>query len=257
MAESRTILIVADDPTLLTTIKKQLAAVGLVGLAARTADEALAQLQKTQFDAVWLHHYLQGEKTGVDVITAMRADERLKAIPVFVVSNVADEGKKRAYAQLGATKYYPKERFRFEQVVSDIQDFLDSGGPERPVVLIVEDEEPMQRALAISLSRAGLTPLKANNGEEGLTLARERHPALILLDILMPRLDGLNMLKKLRQDSWGKSVPTIMLTNIADPAQESAAKELGALAYLVKSDWKISDIIQKVKENLPATADAN
>jgi len=80
--------------------------------------------------------------------------------------------------------------------------------------------------------------------------AEKEKPALILLDIIMPRMDGITMLQKLRKTDWGQNIPVIILTNLSSPVQESAANNLNVADYLVKTDWKLSDVTNKVKKML-------
>ena len=117
--------------------------------------------------------------------------------------------------------------------------------------MVVEDEEPMLVILRDSLADAGFAVVTAKNGEEGLMKAYEERPDLILLDIVMPKMDGITAMKKLRADAWGKSVPIIFLTNLtADVAtmNEIAAKE--PARYLVKSDYSIDEVVAQVKKVL-------
>ena len=88
------------------------------------------------------------------------------------------------------------------------------------------------------------------NGEEGLKAVFQERPDLILLDIVMPKMDGLTMLKELRKDGWGKTAKVIILTNLSDNQKVADAMENDTYEYIVKTDWKISDIIAKVKEKL-------
>lgn len=117
-------------------------------------------------------------------------------------------------------------------------------------VLIVEDEAPLRGALSIKCKKVGLKVLEAGNGEEGLDVAFREHPDLVLLDIMMPVMGGMAMLKQLRADAWGKSVKVIMLTNLNDAEYIAGAMEQGSFDYFVKSDWKIDDLVEKVKERL-------
>lgn len=114
-------------------------------------------------------------------------------------------------------------------------------------ILIVEDEHALQDALVKKLGHEGYTVVAAKNGEEGLTLALEQHPHLIFLDILMPHMDGLEMLRRLRQDPWGKDAHVIMLTNLENTDSVSAAAQGGSFEYLIKSDWSLEDLVEKVK----------
>lgn len=117
-------------------------------------------------------------------------------------------------------------------------------------ILVVEDEASLRDALLEKLSHEGFEVLHARNGEEGLSAALAKHPDLILLDIMMPKMDGLAALEKLRADAWGKSVRVIMLTNLSDNEKIAAAMKSQAFDYLVKSDVKIEEIIEKIKEKL-------
>ncbi len=123
---------------------------------------------------------------------------------------------------------------------------------QKKVLLIVEDEESMLDVLVEKFSRDGFPkPYAARNGEEGLAIALKEHPDLILLDILMPKMDGITMLKKLREDEWGKTAKVIILTNYDttdDMLKQIAATE--PAYYLLKSNWRIEDVITKSKEVL-------
>jgi DNA-binding response OmpR family regulator len=117
-------------------------------------------------------------------------------------------------------------------------------------ILIVEDEQTLGRALTAKLESVGFSVLCAHNGEEGLAVAQEKMPDLILADIIMPKMDGLTMLDKMRENEWGKNVPVIMLTNLSSAEDIDEATKNGVHDYLVKSDWTLEDIVAKVKEEL-------
>lgn len=117
-------------------------------------------------------------------------------------------------------------------------------------ILIVEDEPSLIKALEEKLHQAGFETISAKNGEEGLSLAMSDKPDCILLDIIMPRMDGMTMLKELRKNDWGKNALVIMLTNLSDGEYAHSAAESGAYDFLVKTDWKIGDVIDKIKEKI-------
>ena len=120
-------------------------------------------------------------------------------------------------------------------------------------ILIVEDEEVICKAYADELRDEGFAILIAKNGQAGLELAFREKPDLILLDILMPIMDGLTMMDTLRQkDLYGKNVPIILLTNLSaseEKIMKAIAKNEPAY-YLVKSDWNLSAVTEKIKERL-------
>lgn len=117
-------------------------------------------------------------------------------------------------------------------------------------ILIIEDEPNMLRLLSEHLAENGFSSLLARDGAAGLKKALKEKPDLILLDIIMPRMDGLTMLHKLRKDKWGAKVPVVILTNLSDGESVAAAMQAGVYDFLVKSDWHLDDVIQKIKDRL-------
>ena len=116
-------------------------------------------------------------------------------------------------------------------------------------ILVVEDVNFLQKAMKEVLEDAGFEVLTASNGEEGLERALKKHPDLIILDILMPKMNGMDMLKQLRQDSWGKNVPAIILTNLSSK-EKLVEAEKENVEYFVKSDWEIDEIVDLVNNKL-------
>lgn len=117
-------------------------------------------------------------------------------------------------------------------------------------ILIVEDEEILLKDLADKFTETGFEILTAKDGQEGLNVAFKNHPDLILLDIVMPVMDGMTMLYQLRRDPWGKEVEVILLTNLSDSDKIADSYSEGVHDYLVKSDWSLDDIMAKVKGKL-------
>lgn len=128
----------------------------------------------------------------------------------------------------------------------------------KETILIVEDDAMLRNALHEKLTSVGFTMLEANNGYEGLRAALDKHPDLILLDLVMPVMDGMAMLKELRQDDWGKTARVIILTNL--PSDNNLVNQYLTQSqhsyYLEKSDLKIEDVVKKVQERLSEKASA-
>ena len=123
---------------------------------------------------------------------------------------------------------------------------------KQKVILVVEDEEDIRGFIATALRSKKFIALEAKNGVEGVGVALSEHPDLILLDLLMPEMDGMTALKKIRQDAWGANVPVIILTNLG-ATNEHLIEDMVAqkpLHYLIKSDWKIHDVVDKIEEVL-------
>lgn len=117
-------------------------------------------------------------------------------------------------------------------------------------VLVVDDDDNLRLVLTDKLSISGFDVTGASNGKEGLEKALSWHPNVILLDILMPIMDGWEMLGKLRRDEWGKKVKVVVLTSLEDAGAIAQAVEDDTLAYLVKTNQSMDDIVGKVKAML-------
>ena len=123
---------------------------------------------------------------------------------------------------------------------------------DKKKVLIVDDEEAKRTAVGQALQDEGFATEEADNGKIGLEKALKSHPDLILLDIRMPVMGGLDMLKELRKDEWGKEVTVVLFSSYADPDQISQALALGAQDYLLKSSYDLDEVVQQLKSKLGA-----
>lgn len=117
-------------------------------------------------------------------------------------------------------------------------------------ILVAEDDKLISKSLCDALKTAGLDPTPAYDGEEAVAKAKEIMPDLVLLDIMMPKLDGISVLWELKADPNTAKISVIVLTNIGDVETISKIVEAGAVDYLLKSDQSVDDIIQKVKDVL-------
>jgi len=117
-------------------------------------------------------------------------------------------------------------------------------------ILIIEDEGSLLEMLVEKFTNEGFDVLQSDNGKDGLKMALENHPNIILLDIILPKMDGLTVLDKIRSDEWGKNANVVMLTNLNSAEDVQKAMESGAHDYLVKTDWKMEEIVEKVKQKL-------
>ena len=119
-------------------------------------------------------------------------------------------------------------------------------------ILIIEDEKDIRQALRDVLQLKKYKTLEAQNGSEGVDMALANHPDLILLDLIMPGINGMDALAKIREDDWGKNVPVIILTN-QNANSEQIIKDMithKPLEYLIKSDWEIHNVVKKIGEIL-------
>ncbi|HEX9502745.1 MAG TPA: response regulator [Patescibacteria group bacterium] len=114
-------------------------------------------------------------------------------------------------------------------------------------VLIVEDEEILLTALCEELKQEGFEVVGAKDGMEGVEKAVSEKPDLILLDLVMPRLDGIGALKQMKENPETKDIQVVILTNLSDYDKVSEALSLGAMDYLVKANYRLEELVAKIK----------
>ncbi len=119
-------------------------------------------------------------------------------------------------------------------------------------ILVVEDEVALRKILKDVLQKNNFVVLEAKNGKEGVETALHEHPDLIMLDLLMPVMNGMDALVQIRNDAWGATVPVIVLTNLSADNEKLVEGILKGrpVSYLIKSDWKMQDVVKKVQEVL-------
>jgi two-component system phosphate regulon response regulator PhoB len=121
----------------------------------------------------------------------------------------------------------------------------------QPAVLIIEDDPFLQRAYRAKFSKEGFRVVLAGDGERGLALARETKPAVIILDLMLPKLSGLEVLKSLRAEAGTAAIPVVVLSNLGQEADQKAARSLGAVDYLVKANTRLEEVVKRVRAHLP------
>ena len=117
-------------------------------------------------------------------------------------------------------------------------------------ILVIEDEATLQKALNEVLSEEGYEVISSLDGLKGLELAKKETPDLILLDIILPKMDGFEVLKRIKEDDKISEIPVIILTNLSDINDIQKALDLGATTYLVKADFHLEDVLKKIKKVL-------
>jgi DNA-binding response OmpR family regulator len=117
-------------------------------------------------------------------------------------------------------------------------------------ILFIEDESSLQKTFGEILKQEGYEMVSALDGETGLRLVKEKKPDLILLDLILPKINGFDVLKKIKEDSETKKIPVIVLTNLEGVADLDKAIELGATTYLVKAQYNLEEVVEKIKKVL-------
>ena len=121
-------------------------------------------------------------------------------------------------------------------------------------ILFIEDEQALQKTMGDRLSQEGYEVISALDGEIGLNLANPpaggKKPDLILLDLVLPKLQGLEVLRKLKESKEIKEIPVVVLTNLEEMEIVVKALDLGATTYLVKANYSLEEVVEKVKRFL-------
>ncbi len=117
-------------------------------------------------------------------------------------------------------------------------------------ILFIEDEAIIQKTLGESLRKENYEIQSALDGEIGLRLAKSEKPDLILLDIVLPKKNGLEVLEELHKDEATKNIPVIILTNLENVGEVEKAIKFGATTYLVKANYSLDEVVKKVREAL-------
>ncbi len=120
---------------------------------------------------------------------------------------------------------------------------------EKKKIFLVEDDGFMIKILADKIRRSGFEVETADDGEKGLKKLETYKPDLILLDLIMPRIDGYEMLHRLKESQW-KDIPVIALSNLGQKEEIDHAMELGAKGFMVKANFTTSEIIEKINSIL-------
>lgn len=117
-------------------------------------------------------------------------------------------------------------------------------------ILIVEDDSFLLNIYKTKFEFEGFKVSTAENGEMGLTESKKKKPDLVLLDVLMPKMDGFTFLEEQKKDKAIKDIPVILLTNLGQKDDVQRGLELGAKDYIIKAHFKPSEVVEKVKKVL-------
>jgi signal transduction histidine kinase/DNA-binding response OmpR family regulator len=222
-----TVVVVEDDRRSFDLLRVYLEAAGARVVSARDGKEGLDTVRRLSPAGVVLDILLPGID-GWEVLAQLKADPATAAIPVVVVSMLDDRG--RGFG-LGAAEYLVKPVGK-EQLLAAL--YRAAAMPERKHTLVAIDDDP----LAVELVRANLEPegwtvFGAATGQEGIALVRERQPSAVLLDLLMPGMDGFQVVEALRADPETKAVPVVILTS-KSMTQEDKERLQGRITYVAR-----------------------
>ncbi len=258
------ILIAFSDPALASTLAARLGDKGYVVTSAINGDEALKVMRTTNPNLVLIDPVLPG-KSGYEVLTEKTLDRMITKIPVIVISNSGTPLEMRLIPSTGSIKdYIIKMYIDVDEVIEKVKNILNdtvsmttpSPAPAsapapapktNKTVLWVEDDKFLSMILLKKFETFGYAVLKGTNGDEALKFLLTETPDIIILDILLPGMNGLDLLQKIKMNEKARHIPVIILSNMSKQSDIEKAKMLGAQKFLVKAAVSLDEIIKEVK----------
>ncbi len=220
-------------------------------------EAGLASMKKQKPDLILLD-IVMPKMDGYDVLEAMHKDETLKKIPVVVISNSGQPVEIERILSLGVKDYIVKAQFSPEEVIAKIEKYLGDDSGKTPkhtsaskksalTIAVIEDDTFLSTLAITQLEKDGYKVVKATDGAQGLQVVKETAPDLVLLDIIMPVMNGFEVLKQMKADSKLKSIPVIVFSNLGTEQEIEEGRQLGAEDFLVKAKFTLKEVLEKIE----------
>ena len=249
----RRALVIEDDPTSGAILVNYLTELGLGSVLHVRSEESVETVLRERPDVILLDILLPGD-SGWVVLVRLKEHPGTRDIPVAVVSVMDEPGKSRA---LGAAAHFTKPITRAQLasfLYREALVLLPSAPPlpaTGPIILLAEDNEANVQTIGGYLEEKGCAMHYARNGVEAVKLARELRPALILMDIQMPMMDGLAAIREIRAEAAMKVIPIVALTALAMTGDRERCLAAGATDYLSKpvSMKSLAELVKRLQPN--------
>lgn len=266
------ILIIEDDQVLSDVLHRKLIKENYEVFTAKDGEEGIAKVEEVKPDLILLD-IVMPKKDGFEVMEALKKND--SKIPIVIISNSGQSVEISKALALGAKDYLVKAEFDPEEVVLKVQKVLNVSGkivenvsagpsleesragtlnefispePGAKTVLIVEDDQFLRNLCVRKLQKEKFNVLYAVDGEEGLKKIQEQKPDLVLLDILLPGLNGFDIVGAVKNNPEIAHIPIILLSNLGDKSDVDKGLGLGAEDYLIKAHFTPGEIVEKVRE---------
>lgn len=239
------ILVVEDDAKERAWLRRTLGGAGYVVDAVATGREAIRQASSERYDAVTLDLFLS-DMTGWDVLAEIRARGPNQEVPIIVVTVVSDKG--------AAIGHQIREFLSKPVAANDLLNALEHSGVQASVrPILVVDDDPVALNLAVQvLERKGFSVLTAEDGKHGLDVAREQRPSAIILDLMMPQLDGFGFLEQFRRTPDVADIPVIVWSSQEITADQRARIQADAQGLVLKGAGASDELLDILQSQLGA-----
>ncbi len=258
MNNGKKILIIEDEQILGDILLNKLYGDGFNAQWELDGEAGLSRMREFKPDLVLLD-ILMPKKDGYEVLQTMRDDPELSSIPVVVISNSGQPVEIERILELGARDYIIKAQFSPEEVLEKVRKYLDKdSGPKEGnqessqkdkshiKIIVVEDDSFLSGLSVSRLQKEGYTVLSAVDGEQALKMVEENKPDLMLLDIIMPGINGFEVLRSLRANPEYKDMAIIIFSNLGQDHEIEEGKKLGADDFLIKAKFTLKEVVEKI-----------
>jgi len=259
--EKKKILLIEDEEIILGLLEKKLTAAGYEVETAKNGLEGLELVEKSKPDLVLLDMLLPG-MDGFAVLERMKMEGLLPKIPVVIISNSGQPVEIERAMKLGVRDYLIKVNFAPEEVLERARKVLGEESKEKPErkemprgeegshVLVVEDDLFILELLSDKLRQSNFRVSIANDTQAASKILQEQKVDLILLDIVLPGVDGFTYLKELKtSDAW-REIPVIVLSNLGQKEEIERGMSLGAADYIIKANNSPAEIVKRIEQVL-------
>lgn len=277
MNESKKIFILEDEEILLDALTQKLRKEGFSVSGSRDGAEGLRVITEEKPDLVLLDILLPG-MNGFEVLENLRKNPLTRDVAVIIISNSGQPVEIERALKLGVKDYLVKAQFDPAEVIEKVHaafgvSFESGGAPvasasqrgpaaivreperaaeapkeERSRVLIVEDDKFLRQLLTKKFATNGFAVTEAIDGNEALAALHKQVPHVVLLDLILPGIDGFEVLRQMRSTPEFSKIPVIILSNLGQQEDVQKGKDLGAIDYMVKANFTPDEIISRVRQ---------
>ncbi len=276
MNQSKTkILIIEDEAILVEVLTKKLEQEGFKVFSAEDGQRGLEEIDRVQPDLILLD-IVMPKLNGYEVLEALQKKlGKGKMPPIIIISNSGQPVEIDKALNLGASDFIVKAQFTPEEVIGKVRNQLQQGdtpgtaSESKPAtqtaektaasandkearVLIIEDDQFLRDLLTTKLEKENFDVISAIDGPGGIDKILNEKADIVLLDIILPEIDGFEILKRIRSNAQIEiaRVPIILLSNLGQEADVEKGRQLGADDYLIKSNFTIDEIIEKIRHTI-------
>ncbi len=260
--KTKKILMMEDELILGEIIIKKLMSEGYNATLATDGETGIQKAHEIMPDLILLD-LVMPKKNGEEVLAELKADPILKNIPIIVISNSGQQSEIEKVVMLGVKDYIIKAQFSPDEVMQKVRKYLNLEYTEKAPgvikedivsknikILLAEDDKFLSSLVAQRLTKEGFRILSATDGNQVLKIFNENKPDLVLLDIIMPEMNGIEVLKKIRSNKDNNDVIIIIFSNLGQEHEVEEAKNAGADDFLVKVNFTLKEVVDKINDLL-------